>query len=189
MTAGDIARAAGVAHGTFYVHFANKEAIADDLLARFNARFATRLQPVIAAALPGAGPGASVSSLSAIVRAVAEHFVDHWRAERDFVRIYAERTASGLDVAALSDGINPPMLDLLQGLLTRVMGSPADGASMNVGLVTHGLLGLWLRVGLQHVLAGRGDRETAISTLTHLTVGALTTALPGVTRPPEPRDV
>ncbi len=168
VTAGEIARAAGVAHGTFYVHFSSKEEVADELLADFNGRFAARLQPLLA--------DLGIASREAIVRAVAGHFVDHWRSERAFVRVYAERTGSGLDIEALRDGVNPPMVAILQPLLEGLRG-PAP-APVDVGLATHGLLGLWMRVGLQHVLGGRADRDTTVETLTALTVGALGAAFP-----------
>ena len=44
---GDVARAAGVAHGTFYVHFENKDAVVRELLAEFNAEFARRVADTV----------------------------------------------------------------------------------------------------------------------------------------------
>ncbi len=45
----DIVREAGVAHGTFYVHFTGVEGVADALLESFNEGLARRLGPVLAA--------------------------------------------------------------------------------------------------------------------------------------------
>lgn len=170
-TAGDIAKAAGVAHGTFYVHFANKEAVADELLADFNDGFVTRLEPVL--------HGLQQRPMAATVRAIAGHFIDHWQAERSFVRVYAQRTASGLHLEALRDGVNPPMVALLRPMIEAAATATAAHGT-HAGLITHGLLGLWLRIGLQHALGEAGERDEAVDTLSLLTIGALGSVMPGL---------
>ncbi|MBI2394564.1 MAG: TetR/AcrR family transcriptional regulator [Deltaproteobacteria bacterium] len=136
---GDIARAAGVAHGTFYVHFADKDAIADALLAEINVGLAARVAP----AIERAG-----DDLEGRVRAAARMFLAELARERAFVRWYAERLAGGVHVDALASGVNPQAQVLLDAWLERA-GVGAERRS----LLVHGLLALWLRVGLRTVLS------------------------------------
>jgi len=159
---GSIARAAGVAHGTVYVHFATKEALADELLADFNAGLEARLRPVWAE-----GKG----SVEARVRRTAEVFLEHWEAERHFVQAYAQRLGGAPRLETLRDGVNPPAVMLVTALLGTLVGDDARSAA-RVALAAQGLLALWLRIGLQ-VLFGKGvRREDAVETLTQLTLGA-----------------
>ena len=81
---GSITQAAGVAHGTFYVHFASKDAVLDELLVDFNEGLRTRLQPVLA----------TWSSLPETVRRVAGIFLDYWEERRGFVECFARRSAA-----------------------------------------------------------------------------------------------
>ncbi len=166
-----IARAAGVAHGTFYVHFKNKEEVLDALLSDFNDALAERLAPVLDEAMD--------VGLPATVRACATAFIDHWQAHRSFVSSYAARIAAGADPQLLHQGLNPPMEALLlQGLQ---MAGAAAGAKQDWSLAAHAVLGMWLRVGLRHVLGDEGARDAAIDVLTRATVGALGALLqPGV---------
>ncbi len=161
---GDIAKAAGVAHGTFYVHFPSKEALADELLADFNTGLVERLQPIL---------GATASTpLRTTVRSTAEIFLDYWSEHRGFVETYAQRTAAGLTLTELRDGINPPMLQLLRATLAAA--APQLGPHQpSWHLVTHGLLSMWLRIGLQYVLNPAVERHDAVTTLTQMSIGAV----------------
>lgn len=154
----DIAAAAGVAHGTFYVHFAGKEAVLDELLADFNAAFAERLAPELARA--------ARAPVGELVAAAADAFLDHWRAHRDFIACYAERAAGGLAPTTLRDGLNPPMAHLLTAALRTAGVADAE-------LATHALLALWLRVGMQFLFHGGVTRAAARRTLVAMTVGAV----------------
>jgi len=159
---GDISAAAGVAHGTFYVHFAAKEAVLDDLLAELNRELASRLAPVLA--------GLARAGLGATVHAAAEVFIDFCRQEEKLVACYLERAAGGLDPAAFREGVNPPVRALLSAAL-RAAGRPeVDDQSLD--LVAHGLLAMWLRVALRHLFGG-GTRQVTVDLLTGMTLGVL----------------
>lgn len=161
---GAITRAAGVAHGTFYVHFESKEALLDELLREFNDELAAKLAPVL-----GEAAGRPIEET---VGRVADAFLDHWRAHRDFVECYARRVAPRLDLADLRDGLNPPMAGLLQGALRQAVAARGAGA-VDAELAAQALLGMWLRVGLQVLFGRRLTREVARTTLVRLTVGAV----------------
>lgn len=166
----DIASRAGVATGTVYVHFEGKEALVDELLAAFNAQLAAALEPLLATA-----PDVS---LPVLVRRVAETFLDHWEAHRDFVRTYAERSSAGVPMEGLRDGVNPPVA----GVLRRALAAAVDPGAIRAAdpdLLAHALLAMWLRVGLQYLFNDHVTRETALATLVHATVGAVRAVLEG----------
>src|SRR5690606_17243656 len=101
--------------------------------------------------------------------AVATVFLDHWQEHRDFVRLYAEHAASGLDLDQLRDGINPPMREFS----TRVLGALAAARGHRdapVELMVQGLLSMWLRIGLQCVL-GDANPETTRDLLVEMSLG------------------
>lgn len=151
-----VAAAAGVAHGTFYVHFESKEQLLDELLADFNQAFAD--------ALVARWAGLDPRDLPALVGATADAFLDHWSAHRAFIEVYAERAAGGLPAGSPREGINPPMMQLLSARLASVVDEPE--------LVAHALLAMWLRLGLQFL--GRDLPRTRVrATLVRLTLGAL----------------
>jgi AcrR family transcriptional regulator len=153
---------AAVAHGTFYVHFSNKTVLLDELLDEFNLSLAAKLGPIL-----GEGTTPTVET----VRQAAEVFLDHWHEHRRMVECFAERSAASLSLANLRDGLNPPMADLLERSLTAA--SHLMGSDVNVELVSHALLGLWLRVGLQYLFNEDVSRDQAATTLARMSAGAL----------------
>lgn len=163
-----VARAAGVAAGTFYVHFPSKEALLDELLSDFNDELAARLEPVLLAA---AG-----APLSTIVDAVAAEFLDHWREHRSFVEAYARRLDFSIDITRLRDGINPPMLALLTMALETAAGARGRSTA-DTTLLSHALLAMWLRVGLQHLFGPNVSAARARALLVQATVGAVEAVL------------
>ncbi len=160
---GAIAKRAGVAHGTFYVHFPSKEAVIDELLDEFNQQLAMALQPVMLAA--GELP------LQQLVQLAAETFLDHWERNKDFVRCYAARSAAGLRLEALRDGVNPPMTGLLRAAWRHAAGDRVEAEQIE--LATQALLAMWLRVGMQYLFAEAVSRRGAVETLVRMTVGAV----------------
>ncbi len=159
---GAITRAAGVAHGTFYVHFASKDELLDELLHDFN--------QAMLAKLAAGWAGVESDQLADLVQRTAEVFLDTWLDERDFVAAYAGRLSRGLDLAALTHGINPEVAGLLG---PRLGALASDLGDLDLPLVTQGLLAMWARVGLQCLFAEGVDRERALRTLVPMTLGAL----------------
>lgn len=161
---GEIAADAGVAHGTFYVHFASKEQVLDELIAELNAALAARLAPLWATA--------ATAELRAVVAGTAAAFLDHCRDHRDLIAAYAERAAPQLTAASLRDGVNPPMAQLLPDALAAL------GVRGDARLIAHALLAMWLRVAMHYLFGAGVTRRHAVDTLTALTVGALGAVLP-----------
>ncbi len=161
---GDVARAAGVAHGTFYVHFASKETLADELLAAFNAETARRV-----------GERLLGGSLQTRVQGAAEAFLGHWHEDASMVRCYAERMGAAIELEALRDGVNPPAFDLLGGALQML--AAERGVEGDFTLVTQALLAMWLRIGLQSLFNEAVSREFATQTLVALSIASIEAAL------------
>lgn len=159
----DITQEADVAKGTFYVHFEDKAALLDELLLEFNEALAARLRADLTQVLG--------AELPVLVRALASSFLEHWLANAHFVRIYAERSATGLDVTALPFGLNPQTRDVLQlALVARAGGKPLP---VDAELAVHGIVAMWLRLGLQLVFRPELEQGPVVETLVVLTTGAL----------------
>ncbi len=158
----DIAREAGVAHGTVYVHFTGREAVADALLEDFNDALARELAPLLAVAEQP--PDRVIADAARLFLRALDH-------DRLLVRFYAERAASGFTAETLATGINPPALAALTAALVARAGARADRP--HVDLAAHGLLAFWLRVGLRYVLVPGTRRADAEEVLVELTAGAL----------------
>ncbi len=153
----DIAREAGVATGTFYVHFPSKEAALDARLARFHEELTAALACTMV-------PGRALASL---VRQSAAVFLDHWAAHRWLIECFVRRVGAGLTSDAVKEGLHPPLAAWLStALLSRGV------SARRAELAAHGLLGLWLRVGLRAAFEP-GAREDAIEILARMSVGAI----------------
>ena len=81
----EIASEAGVAHGTFYVHFKNKAEVVDRLIAEFNREHGRRL---VAAAIQQLPHGAR-----AVIRAQARAHIEYWRENADFFPVVVDHVA------------------------------------------------------------------------------------------------
>ena len=159
---GDIAKAAGVAHGTLYVHYAGKDAVMDELLADYTAALADKLSPVMATA--------TTKPFEHTIRGAAEAVLDDWKKNKKLIRCFAERAGAGLGADSLHAGVNPPAVALVTPALAAV--AEARGVDdVPWDLVTHGLLAMWLRVGLRYLWIG--TRARAVDTLVRMTVGAI----------------
>lgn len=164
----DIAKAAGVAAGTMYVHFPSKESILDELLAELDRELVTRLADAWNASATDGPP----RDLEARVRAVALACLGVWQAERDLLRTFAERATLGLDARRIHEGVSPSASRWLAELI-RNAAPLLGGPIAEPGLVAHALLGLWLRVGLASLFDPSPSREELAELLTRLTLGAL----------------
>lgn len=158
-----ITESAGVAHGTFYVHFESKDALFDELLEAFNRDFAAQLAPL--------APRLHDTPLPELVRTVATTLVTHWRTHRPFVAAVVSRLGAGVDLATLRDGLNPPAVALFEAWLQA---HPAlETSRVSSHLVVQGILAMWTRLGLQALFHEEVRDDEAIDALVHLTLGAL----------------
>jgi AcrR family transcriptional regulator len=168
---GDISRRAGVAHGTFYVHFETKEALIDELVIEFNTALLTKLERAFAKQEP-AGP-------RGIATRLAEICLDHWKSERELLAALAERVGVGASLPALRDGISPPLVPFLAERL-RAAALLKGTELADAELVAHALLGMWTRIGLQYLFGSNPSRKRAVELLVELSLGAIGAVLPGL---------
>ncbi len=159
----DISSAAGVAHGTFYVHFPSKADLLDELLADFNDEMVARLAPITVEF--------QTENLDELLQDVARVFLDHWLENRGFVQAYAQVLTGGTTLDALTGGINPQMQSFLSAGLQNVDGT-GQHSSAEIQLAIQALLASWMRVGLQVLFAGV-ERDAGVRVLSWLTRGAL----------------
>jgi len=160
-----IVEAAGVAHGTFYIHFASKEALADELLTDLNGELRTLLAPVIARA--------PTRPIEVTIRACAEVYLDHFGTEARFIEAYVQRSLRGLGIASARDGINAPMAALLSATLSGLAADRDGAPDLDWDLAARGILATWLRIGLQYLLGDGISKAEAVEVLTRLSTGAL----------------
>lgn len=169
---GAITREAGVAHGTFYVHFKSKDALLDRLLAEFNAGLVERLAPVWSE--PGLAP------LPDQIRASADAFLGYWTERRSFVEIFSQKVAEGITLTELQQGFSEPVIGLLSMHLQHLaqeLGAPLPHAE----LVVQSVLAMWARVGLHHLADEGIERGEAVDLLTRMTLGLFRGVLPAGT--------
>lgn len=170
----DLAQAAGVAHGTVYVHFpGGKAEVMDLLLDGFNRDLVASLQVV--------WTPAALADPMALGRAVAATCIDAWAAQRGLVLAAAERAGADGSIAALRDGINPPVAAFLAERLT-LLANVSGVVLPEAEAVAHALLGLWTRIALRH-LAGGLSRDAAIDVLARMSIGALSAWFPFLQAP------
>jgi AcrR family transcriptional regulator len=154
---GDIARASGVAHGTFYVHFASKDALLDELWLELDAELGARLRPIV---------DKDVQRDERQLTAIAAACLDHWLEHRGLLRALAERAAARADLRVGRDGFSPTLASLFAEL-----GHCASRGQTEADLLAQGLVGMWMRIGMLYALgAGAAEaptREQALHLLTY----------------------
>lgn len=166
-----ITEKAGVAKGTFHVHFADKDELLDEVLVEFNDGFVERVRPLCSPE--------NLRQPRELTRQIAEIFLDYWQEHRGFIRAYSEKTAGGVGLQTLQFGLNGWTQVLLSAALMRTaadLGVPLP----NLDLVIQGILAMWLRLGLQALFNPSVRRAEVIDTLEKMTTGALAGVLPGL---------
>ena len=174
---GDIARRAGVAHGTFYVHFQTKEQLTDELLAEFNRALVERLEKAWQKHASQAPP--------VLAERLAETCLDHWTRERELLAAFAERAGAQASLSTLRDGISPPVAGFLVEHL-RAVAALAGGELEDAELVAQALLGMWMRIGLRYVFGPRISKKAAATLLARLSLGALAAVMPALAEYAQP---
>jgi AcrR family transcriptional regulator len=153
VTSHDIASEAGVAAGTFYLHFPDKQTLFREIV--FGAVEELRVDLQEARASAGAG--------QAVVRAQAEVLVDFAERRADLVRILFGRDSE-------TRGLGADVLDhLAEGARERLSLSKGEGqtpASIHPATAAQAIVGLWSRVLAWWVEdTARATRDEVIDTI------------------------
>lgn len=155
-----IARRAGVATGTFYLHFKDKHTlfreIAFDALDRVRERLTRR------SAQAGRQPG---STPLAVVRARAEELLDFAQENRDLVRVIFGRDHEGAGLGEDLIDVTAPGIE--SGLRKRM--AAGESAALHPGVAAQALTAMWARVLAWWVEdPRRARREEVVETLVRL---------------------
>jgi AcrR family transcriptional regulator len=154
VTTHDIAREAGVAAGTFYLHFPDKQSLFAEIAEDTERRLRERIEAA----------SANASDLRGGVRATIEALVDFASEDRDLIRIL---------FSAESGAIGSAVLDSLAGWIAegrrQAIESGEMSAELDAAVLSQALVGLLSRVVLWWIEdEGRASRETVIETLTRI---------------------
>lgn len=152
---------AGVAHGTFYVHFPDKTALLRELLDDFNATYLQRIAPLFARRSP---------QLESLIGRLVDATLAHFSAHPLHLQVFVHRMTAGGSERDLGEGVNPGAVALLASLLAEAYGWAAADAEWAV----QGLMALWMRLLLRrHSHPGAMPRARLRRLLVRLTVGAV----------------
>jgi AcrR family transcriptional regulator len=156
VTSHDIARSAGVAAGTFYLHFKDKEALFREIV--YEA--IDRLRGELRRAMERASKGAEG------IRAQSEALVRFAEENRDLVLI-----VFGPDNAII--GLDTDLLDYMAGHATEILEERARrgllGANLDTAVTAQALVGMSARVIVWWISdPSRASREQVIETLTNI---------------------
>ena len=167
----DITNEAGVAHGTFYIHFKNKEALFSHIIDRFNEEMR---QPILEHLAEF-----SLEAPEPALTKMAHDFLDKLRKERKLISAFAGGFSNTIPLAWLHEGINPQMT---AALATR-FGAMKSG-DVSAELVIHAALGIWARLGFRYALAARPKKAEYVRALVVTTLGAVSSLLETAKRKP-----
>jgi len=161
VTSHDIARAAGVAAGTFYLHFDSKEALFREVAFEAAARLRDRVGKALAPA----------TTLEAAVRARTATLIDFAEEERALVQILFGRNHEAA-------GVGVDVLDFLTAGLEQMLRERAAAGELAPGVdpavAAQALNGLRVRlVAWWAEQPGRIPRETLIESLARIELGAV----------------
>lgn len=152
-----ITERAGVARGTFYVHFKNIPELLDDLLESFGEGLISTMV------------GLPRGTLHELLRESSGRFLDYYSANRVLVEALWLRTAER-GIADAAFGTSPLISGAMQSALLQLAPKATD---MELNLATQALLALWLRIGLQYIYRAELERDEAVRAIVELSVGAL----------------
>ena len=165
---GDITKAAGIASGTFYVHFESKEEVLKEIFADFNTKVYEKIRPTIEAA--------SEQPLEYTIETIAKVFLDFWLQNQGIVKIYAQIMQDNVELDGLKNGVTPMAIQMLSLALSN-KAKATKTPPRNWELIAHAIASIWLRIGLQYLFGSGVTRADAVDTLTQLTLGSVNAVL------------
>ena len=159
VTSHDIAGDAGVAAGTFYLHFRDKEELFRELVFEAVAELLGRLERAV---------GPLREQPEAAARARAETLIGFAEENAELVRLAFGR---GADAA----GVGAEALDQLVGHLERNLAAHAKFApGLHPGVTAQALVGMWARVATWWAESpGRAPRAAVLETLVDLQLSGI----------------
>jgi AcrR family transcriptional regulator len=159
VTSHEIANAAGVAAGTFYLHFRDKEELFRELVFDAVAELLARLERSV-------GPLREQPEAAALAR--AETLLGFAEEHAELVRLAFGRGAE-------STGVGADALDQLVAHLERNLAALGKGApGLHPGVTAQALVGMWARVATWWAESpGRAPRAAVLETLVDLQLSGI----------------
>jgi AcrR family transcriptional regulator len=164
----DIASQAGVARATFYFHFNDKQLLIKELIYDYN----TELNKMISNQLSKV----TKSPSSIILESLVQIFLNFLKKNPPYMLIYSEQITLDQKNMYLRDGINPELVKIL----IHFFQTNGNCSQKEAHLLTHGILALWMRVGLQYIHGNNINKTQAISALTKMTIGVINAYIPNL---------
>lgn len=167
----DITRAAGVAHGTFYVHFKSKEELIDLLVGQFNENIRTKIITL--------WENERTTPADEILRKMVTIFLDSIRRERQMIEALGKKYGDSLPLHWIKDGVNPQMVSYV----AQRFGAASDlksNSSFDPQILAHGVLSMWARIGFRYGLAEKPDRKLTVNMLAEMTGALISLYAPGI---------
>ncbi|MGE0791056.1 MAG: TetR/AcrR family transcriptional regulator [Sandaracinaceae bacterium] len=166
----DIVREAGVAQGTFYIHFENKAEVVDRLVARYNRRHGSLL---VRAAVRNLRVGTR-----AIIRAQARAHIEFWRAHRTLFPMV-------VDHLARHSREEEPMLlrdvsEAIAAFADDVLSSSRAERRVSSRELARTIVTLWRQAGLNVARDESVDPDDAVLALELTTIAIYDALAPGL---------
>ena len=156
VTTHDIAREAGFASGTFYLHFPHKRALFREIVAESVAALRDRLAKSVA----------GVGGLSDAVRAHATAMIEFAEEQRDLVRILF---SADVDAAVVSASVLDELAAAIAAGRRERQSHGDDPSGLDAAVLSQALVGMWARVIAWWAEdPARAQRGAVIETLTRI---------------------
>ena len=165
----EITEAAGVAHGTFYVHFQSKDDLIHLLVDRINGRIRRDIQAIWEQPIPD-------RPRDALIR-MAQVYLDHLWQERLLIQAFGKKYGDSLPLAWIREGVNPPLVDFVGRRFSQIS-SGSEGPAVDRVMIIHAILAIWTRLGFRYAADPQPNREAAVLTVVECTIGVLSRFLP-----------
>lgn len=162
----DVTRAAGLAQGTFYVHFANHAELVDELVVDLNNALNAALLQAIAATLP--------STLREAARVAARAMLDHYKLRIGLFGLFADRFAR-LGPHALVEA-NRAVVEAITSAGQRYS---RELTRLQATLLAHSIAATWRQAVLLGLSRGEAQ-EDIIEAMVQLTEAMVESMIPGV---------
>jgi len=166
----DISSHAGTSVGAIYVHFENREALIDALVAEFRAD--------LIQAMVGALTSTEERSVASAIERLAETFLSKLAQLSPYVSMFASYSARTMSSDALRAGVAAPIVQMLNATLGTLRASVTFDGDLPVLAST--IASIWRGVALAAVSRPMSDVPEIAKTLSKLTLAVLETAAPAI---------
>lgn len=165
----DISARAGTSVGAIYVHFENREALIDALVAECRTDLITALLETLNAT--------DEKSVPVAIEKLAEAYLVKLSAFSPYVSMFASYSARTMSSDALRAGVSAPLVQMLNATLATLGGTVTYHGDLQVLATT--IASIWRGVAIASVARPKSDLRAMSETLASLTLAVLEKGAPG----------